>query len=299
MIDYKEQIKSPKWQKKRLEILDRDNFECVVCGASDKPLHVHHKKYIAGRDYWDYPDELLVTLCEDCHKKFHGKEESEKKPNPSRPDSIRPIKSQSLKKKISYRRLFDNEKGLSYLHHKMLIPFYNALLCNVELSPTERIVYSFLAYKSLSYMDNAFTGSNFNVEFLKEEINGPTYITCWQAKQSELAESLWISEKSVWSTIHRLRKLSILVDDCIKVDENLVFDKGYFPLRLETGLKGLLLIFYSYLKDKAELNGGWVSMGKEKMAQLISTSICGVTKLLNRLYRRKLAKRIGNKILIF
>ena len=180
----------------------------------------------------------------------------------------------------------------------MLIPFYNALLCNTELSPTERIVYSFLAYKSLSYMDNAFTGTNFNVEFLKEGINGPTYITCWQFKQAELAETLCISEKSVWSSVHRMRELSILADECIEVDENLVFLKGYFPLQVESGLKGLLLIFYSYLKDKSRLNNGWIVMSKEKMAAIIASSTCGITKLLNRLYRLKLAKRIGNKILI-
>lgn len=46
--------------------MSRDNFSCVACGASEKTLHVHHKKY-AG-EVWESPDCDLQTLCEDCHK---------------------------------------------------------------------------------------------------------------------------------------------------------------------------------------------------------------------------------------
>jgi hypothetical protein len=70
-MDYREQIKSPKWQKRRLEILQRDDFTCQICGNKDKTLHVHHTTYIPGRSIWEYPDEMLVTLCEDCHEIEH------------------------------------------------------------------------------------------------------------------------------------------------------------------------------------------------------------------------------------
>ena len=69
--DYKEQLKSPKWQKRRLEILQRDSFTCQICGATDKQLHVHHLTYIPGNDIWDYDDYRLITLCEDCHSEEH------------------------------------------------------------------------------------------------------------------------------------------------------------------------------------------------------------------------------------
>ena len=64
-------LNDPKWQKRRLEILNRDNFTCQDCGATDKPLHVHHKRYVSGREYWQYQDWELTTLCEDCHGKKH------------------------------------------------------------------------------------------------------------------------------------------------------------------------------------------------------------------------------------
>ncbi len=70
-MDYKEQIKSPKWQKRRLEILQRDNFTCQVCGSSDKTLHVHHTVYENGNKIWEYDDNQLITLCEECHEYEH------------------------------------------------------------------------------------------------------------------------------------------------------------------------------------------------------------------------------------
>lgn len=35
-------------------------------------LNVHHKIYYRNRDLWDYPDDSLVTLCEDCHHYIHS-----------------------------------------------------------------------------------------------------------------------------------------------------------------------------------------------------------------------------------
>jgi len=68
MSDYSEKLKDPRWQRKRLEILNRDNFTCVCCDDTTKTLHVHHIKYIYGREPWEYENELLETLCVDCHE---------------------------------------------------------------------------------------------------------------------------------------------------------------------------------------------------------------------------------------
>jgi hypothetical protein len=64
---YAELLKDPRWQKKRLEILNRDLWKCRICGASNKTLHVDHKEYTKGADPWEYADYQLQTLCKDCH----------------------------------------------------------------------------------------------------------------------------------------------------------------------------------------------------------------------------------------
>lgn len=66
-MTYGEKLKSPEWQKKRLEILSRDKFTCTMCGSKEKQLHVHHKIYIFDNDPWDYEDQYYITFCEDCH----------------------------------------------------------------------------------------------------------------------------------------------------------------------------------------------------------------------------------------
>lgn len=64
---YAEKLKDPRWQKKRLDIMQRDNFTCQICSDTKTSLQVHHKKYINGNNPWDCPNEDLITLCEFCH----------------------------------------------------------------------------------------------------------------------------------------------------------------------------------------------------------------------------------------
>lgn len=71
-MTYAEQLKSPMWQRKRLEILDLNDFSCENCGDSEATLHVHHKLYIKGRMAWDYNSDQLASLCEACHQSEHA-----------------------------------------------------------------------------------------------------------------------------------------------------------------------------------------------------------------------------------
>lgn len=80
---YLDLLRNPLWQKKRLDIMNRDNWTCAECksGLNDaKTLHVHHIKYVFGRDPWDYPDANFETLCEDCHADRHDKKKVQAEP---------------------------------------------------------------------------------------------------------------------------------------------------------------------------------------------------------------------------
>lgn len=70
-MTYSDQLKHPKWHRKRLEILERDNYKCRECGRSDLKLHIHHGYYKKGVMAWDYDNKYLHTLCEKCHKDYH------------------------------------------------------------------------------------------------------------------------------------------------------------------------------------------------------------------------------------
>ena len=69
--------------KLRMQILERDNFKCVFCGATPKEqiLEVDHKIAIS-RGGLSIPDNLQ-TLCYDCNKgKQYSKKETRKKDRP-------------------------------------------------------------------------------------------------------------------------------------------------------------------------------------------------------------------------
>ncbi len=67
-MKYAEKLRNPLWQKKRLEVMQRDKFKCQLCQDAETELHIHHKEYITGHAPWEYDNSLLITLCKDCHQ---------------------------------------------------------------------------------------------------------------------------------------------------------------------------------------------------------------------------------------
>lgn len=64
---YKEKLLDPRWQRRRLEVLERDEFTCQYCESTTKTLHIHHFTYAKSGNPWDVDHSALITLCEDCH----------------------------------------------------------------------------------------------------------------------------------------------------------------------------------------------------------------------------------------
>jgi len=70
---YSKSLKSRKWKTKRKRIIFRDGNKCTNCGSNEN-LCVHHIYYYKEKvQPWDYPDDALITLCEDCHSILHSK----------------------------------------------------------------------------------------------------------------------------------------------------------------------------------------------------------------------------------
>lgn len=77
-MNYKKLLQDPRWQKKRLKIMERDNFTCRDTGSTDEQLQVHHCWYAKGNP-WETPDEFLLTLSKDAHQYRQGLEQRAKK----------------------------------------------------------------------------------------------------------------------------------------------------------------------------------------------------------------------------
>lgn len=70
-MNYSDKLKDPRWQKKRLLIMQRDDWKCRKCSDKGTTLNVHHIAYIKGREPWDYEDSNFITLCRNCHEREH------------------------------------------------------------------------------------------------------------------------------------------------------------------------------------------------------------------------------------
>lgn len=72
MSKWSSEYRDVRWQKKRLEIMERDNFTCQSCGANENVmLNVHHAYYEKGVKPWEYDNEMMITWCEECHEFRH------------------------------------------------------------------------------------------------------------------------------------------------------------------------------------------------------------------------------------
>lgn len=67
-MNYSDKLKDPRWQKKRLEIFERDGWACRWCNTKDQTLAIHHLCYDSF-DPWEAKNERLITLCVTCHDK--------------------------------------------------------------------------------------------------------------------------------------------------------------------------------------------------------------------------------------
>lgn len=68
-----------------------------------KGLNVHHKYYIEGKKPWEYDNDALITLCQDCHKLEHQTQQT-------------PVyRNLHVKNIIGYAQICDRCGGSGYL----------------------------------------------------------------------------------------------------------------------------------------------------------------------------------------
>ena len=72
---YLTMLQDPRWQKVRLETMQKANFACEKCGDKTSTLNVHHKNYKYGRNPWEYESNNFVCLCSFCHDEIHEQRE--------------------------------------------------------------------------------------------------------------------------------------------------------------------------------------------------------------------------------
>lgn len=68
---YQKDLNTKHWQDRSHQIKTRDNLKCQAfnCTTPNAILQVHHLDYFIHKKPWQYPDDMLITLCAICHEK--------------------------------------------------------------------------------------------------------------------------------------------------------------------------------------------------------------------------------------
>ncbi|MEM7696733.1 MAG: HNH endonuclease signature motif containing protein [Pseudomonadota bacterium] len=72
-----------RWKRLRWQILRRDGFACVQCGARGR-LEVDHIKPVRTHPELSWEPENLQALCTPCHSRKTCLEQGKSQPNPQR-----------------------------------------------------------------------------------------------------------------------------------------------------------------------------------------------------------------------
>lgn len=128
--------------------------------------------------------------------------------------------------------------------------------------PTDRIIYSYLVYKSIASLDAAFDSQgDFAYEEIRDELNEGNECIFEKVSYYKIGKDLDISINTVRASLVRLAFSGLFQED--EEYFYIYYTKGikdgfYFELETDTRLKGMKLIFYSYLKSKAKRYGGFI-----------------------------------------
>lgn len=185
----------------------------------------------------------------------------------------------------------------------MKIVFYRTLLKRAKnITPSEKIMYSFLVAKSIERLEQVFlpNGQEICQDVLSDYIDdGNQHIPLVEMNHSKMSRELNMSFPTIINGLKNLMakgyiSTNVYGEDCIYINNELI-ERGYFELIHSDMLCGELLIFYSFLLDKSKKYGYCIDTYKSKIAEELGKTKVAITKMLNRLYSVALAERLPNR----
>lgn len=158
---------------------------------------------------------------------------------------------------------------------------YRSIMSDDNFKPSERILYSiFSAYALYQNKHNNNNWYEYNVDNVRK-----------------FCRELNITSQTFYRTQKDLCEKDLIRGNLIYVPKSLT-EKGFIKLQGYDKTGGLLLIFYSYLKDKSNKYGGTIDTYKRKLAKDFGVSKISVNQYFTRLKKLNLIKRLDNNKLM-
>ena len=188
---------------------------------------------------------------------------------------------------------------------KKVILYKSFLYDRRNLSADECIVYSYLVYSCISECSEAWDkdSGDFDDYSLKENggmIEIPISLINIRNNSihcSRIAESLGVNKSTISRALQKLETKDYIYSNEQRVLCDGIYDNGYFELKMDSGLKGELLIFYSWLLDLKKDKPA-IYAKREKIASMYNKPLEYIRDYLQRLRKLGLIERGKNLELI-
>lgn len=180
--------------------------------------------------------------------------------------------------------------------------YYRSLVADrLSLTADESIVYSYLVYRCLCECQDAWdseTGEfdSISLEYYDTAFEIPTSIKnvlTGLIHCTNVSEELHMNKSTVSRCVKRLIELGYIDVEQENIMHKNIFKQGYFELKYDCNLNGVLLIFFSWLidlkKDKPAIYAN-----RKKLAGMFCETLVHVREYLHRLKHLGLIGRDKN-----
>ena len=173
----------------------------------------------------------------------------------------------------------------------MKVTFYKSILEQKDITPADKIVFCQMLYVSLMDKNCSFSfnsDGDFSTEVYEDDFGSYVPIPNYVSEQL-ITDALEISRRQYYLSCKRLKEAGYIVKNefgkCLK----LISLSPYFELKVDTGLRNLALIVYSYIVHK-ENRYGYVDTYHDALARDLHISFSSLEKILSSLYEQNLVK---------
>ena len=177
----------------------------------------------------------------------------------------------------------------------MKVIFYKWLIANGgKLTPTEKILYSNIVRSAINRAEGVYDENGDYVGYALDdykELELPTF------SQNSFAKKTKIVTQAALSIAHKgLIEKGYINSFLGTITINSIYKHGYFELLIDSGLKGEILIFYSWLKELSD--GNKIFANIKRLAELYCCTTIAIKDYLFRLRKKHLVERDSNGNLI-
>lgn len=158
---------------------------------------------------------------------------------------------------------------------------YRGIIKDARLTLCERIVLSYLTYRSLGKISQACQSQN--VAGIDLSHLGGEYIPIWEETKDDIAKQLSMSRKAVYCAYANFRLYGFIKEDKLLVHRDIA--EGYFPYYIDNDSNKVCSVIYSYLKCKGD-KYGVIDTYHEKMGRDLGMSATQFSKNLGTLRKR-------------